>query len=359
VAARYGPLVDQYLIWNEPNIPGWLLPQWDCKSRRCTLAAPHIYRNLVRAAVPAIRGVDPSAHVLIGELAPIGASTGSRATSRIAPLPFLRAMACVDEKYKRIRTGRCRSFKPARADAIGYHPHGVKNAPDVANRNKDEAQVADLPRLFGVLDRLSRLKRLVPARSRRFDVHLTEFGYQTSPPDHATGITLAQQALYLQQAAYVAWRHPRIRSLVHYQWLDEPVHYRGTGSLAYAGWQSGLLLVDGTPKPAAVMFPNPFLIDRKAGAKTARFWGQVRPGGSHVVTLQLRRRGSSTWSAVAAIPTDARGFWTRVLPVEASAEYRFGWNNPSPSPYVPAEQISGTVSPGVKSPKRLKAPSAP
>jgi hypothetical protein len=357
VATRYGDVVDRYLVWNEPNIPGWLMPQWDCRGRRCALAAPHIYRRLVRAAVPAVRAVDPSAQVLMGELAPIGESRGIRSSTRIAPLPFLRAMACVDERYRRIRGGRCRGFRPATADAIGYHPHGVRNAPDRPNRDRDEAQMADLPRLFKVLDRLTRSKRLKPARSKRFDVHLTEFGYQTSPPDHATGITLAQQALYLQQAAYVAWRHPRVRSLVHYQWLDEPVHYRGTGSLAYAGWQSGLLLVNGEPKPAAELFPSPFLIDRKAGARSARFWGQVRPGASQVVTLQRRRRGSGAWSSVAAIPTDSRGFWSRVLRTSTSYEYRFQWTDPSPSPYALPDRYSGVVSPAVKKPRRLKAPS--
>jgi hypothetical protein len=218
--------------------------------------------------------------------------------------------------------------------------------------------MADLPRLFAVLDRLSRLKRLKPTRGKRFNVHLTEFGYQTSPPDHETGITLAQQALYLQQAAYVAWKHPRVRSLIHYQWIDEPVHYRGTGSLAYAGWQSGLLLVNGEPKPAAAMFQNPFLVDRKPRAKRARFWGQVRPGGSHVVTLQRRRRGSQAWANVAAIPTNSRGFWSRVLPASASYEYRFMWRNPSGSPYVVPEQFSGAVAAGAKKPKRLKAPTS-
>jgi hypothetical protein len=359
VASRYRLSVDRYIIWNEPNIPGWLMPQWDCKGRRCTLAAPHVYRRLVRAAVPAIRGVDPSAEILMGELAPIGESRGRSNATRIAPLPFLRAMACVDNRYKRIRGGRCRGFKPARADSFGYHPHGVKNAPDMVNRDRDEAQVADLPRLFKVLDRLSGMKRLLPARTRRFDVHLTEFGYQTSPPDHAVGITLAQQVRYLQQTAYIAWRHARIRSLVHYQWFDEPVHYRGPANLAYAGWQSGLMLVNGIPKPSYHAFPHPFVIDRAPRARSARFWGQVRPGGTHVVTLQRRARGSNQWTAVAAIPTDVRGFFSRTMPVDSTAEYRFSWRHPNPTPYMAEEQFSGIVAPGAKLPRRLKASTAP
>jgi hypothetical protein len=46
VARRYGHLVDHYLIWNEPNQPGWILPQRECSGRGrrrvCTPRSPHI-----------------------------------------------------------------------------------------------------------------------------------------------------------------------------------------------------------------------------------------------------------------------------------------------------------------------------
>ena len=68
-----------------------------------------------------------------------------------------------------------------------------------------------------MLDRLTRMGRIVAPR-RKFDVHLTEFGYQTSPPDHEVGVSLGRQSRYLQQAAYLAWRTPRVRNLTQYQW---------------------------------------------------------------------------------------------------------------------------------------------
>ena len=46
----------------------------------------------------------------------------------------------------------------------------------------------------------------------RLDVYLTELGYETSPPDHVQGISVAHQASWLQEAAYMAWRDPRVRS---------------------------------------------------------------------------------------------------------------------------------------------------
>lgn len=314
VAARYGDRVDTYLIWNEPNIPGWLDPQLECRHRVCTPVAPHLYRELLAAAYRTIKAADPGAAVVMGELAPIGREPRS-ARSTIPPLTFYRAMACLDERYRPLpRRGRCARFKPVRADAVGHHPHGVLTAPDEPSANPLWAKIGDLPRLLRVLDRITAMRRFRAPDGGRFDLHLTEFGYQTSPPDHAIGVTLAQQALYLQQAAYVAWKTPRVRSLVHYQWVDEPVRFRAPGSLAYAGWQSGLHFVTGEPKPAMQAFPAPFVIDGD------RFWGQVRQGGAHRVTVL------ENGMPVAEATTDRLGFWSRTMTARAGAEYRFTWD---------------------------------
>jgi hypothetical protein len=293
-ATRYRDQVDRYLLWNEPNQPGWLQPQSECRRRRqCTPLAPHIYRDLVNAATPAVHAADPGSEVAVGELAPVGSPTIS-ANTPLAPLPFLRAMGCVDERYKRLRGGRCSGFKAVRADSIGYHPHPVRNAPDQRNPDTDEAQFGDLPRLFAVLDRLRRGKRLRVGPG----LHLTEFGYQTSPPDHAIGVTLAQQTRYLQQAAYIAWSAGRVRSLAFYQWDDEPVIYRGRGTRAYSGWQSGLRFVTGRPKPALSTFDAPVVYDRRR----KRLWGQVRTDAEPVVTLMVRPRGASSFTDFGRVP---------------------------------------------------------
>ena len=122
VATRYRDRVDRYLIWNEPNVAGWLEPQQTCVARRvCFPASPHIYRGLVRAARPAIERADPGAQVLLGELAPRGHRAIST-RSPVSPLPFLRELACVDRRYKRMRRGQCRGFRPARAGRLRLPP---------------------------------------------------------------------------------------------------------------------------------------------------------------------------------------------------------------------------------------------
>jgi len=326
VARRYGHLVDRYLIWNEPNQPGWLLPQRDCaRGAACTPRSPHLYRRLYAAARRAIRSEDPVAAIVFGELAPVG-DDPTRSTWRpMAPLPFLRALGCVDDRHRPLRSGPCNGFRPLRADFFGYHPHGKLQPPDRPNPDRHEAQLADLPRLFRALDRLTRRGRLrAPvATGRRFDVLMTEFGFQTRPPDRAAGVTLAQQARYIQQAAYVLWRHPRVRSLTHYQWEDEVVMRNGPKS-GYGGWQSGLHFFSGRPKPAFRVFAAPLLYDRRR----AQLWGQVRRGAAHQLFLQERNAGARAWRAVEQVSTDEHGYWTSDYPVDDRADYRVSWIEP-------------------------------
>ena len=68
----------------------------------------------------------------------------------------------------------------------------------------------------------------------------------------------------------------------------------------YSGWQSGLRYVNGKPKPAFRAFLEPFVIDRAAARRVARFWGQVRAGsGVRTVTVLRLRPGQKDFRAVA------------------------------------------------------------
>jgi hypothetical protein len=298
--------------------------------------------------VPQIHAADPGSEVLLGELAPVGSPLHSR-SSPVAPLPFLRAMACVDAAYRPLHGGRCAGFAPAAADAFGYHPHPVLNAPDHPNPDRDEAQFADLGRLFAVLDRL-KSRVVVPG-----GVYLTEFGYQTSPPDHAIGVTLAQQTRYLQQAAYLAWRSPRVRGLSFYQWDDEPVVYRGRGTRAYSGWQSGLRFVSGRAKPVLTTFAAPLVIDR-----TRRLlWGQVRPDAARVVTIMVRPQGASGFRDLQTVTTGADGGFAQRIALSPGASYRYRWTPASTlDDPLPAPRLSGIVDLAAHERTQLRAAAA-
>ena len=60
---------------------------------------------------------------------------------------------------------------------------------------------------------------------------LTEYGYQTNPPDRLLGVSYALQAKYIGEAALRVWRQPGVTMLIHFLVRDEP---------SLGGWQSGL-----------------------------------------------------------------------------------------------------------------------
>ena len=76
-------------------------------------------------------------------------------------------------------------------------------------------------------------------------IWLTEYGYQTSPPDRRFGVSHATQARYLKQAVQIARRNPRIDMLLWFLLRDEQ---------RIDGWQSGLLTIGMKRKPAFAAF---------------------------------------------------------------------------------------------------------
>lgn len=311
VASRYRRVVRRWLIWNEPNQPGWLQPQFSCGvDRVCRPFAPHLYRDLFRRAAAELRAVDPGARVTIGTLAPRGGRPLT-INSAMRPLTFIRAMGCVDEAWRRIRTGSCRAAQVMRASSFSYHPHPVLKSPEEPDPEPDNAALGDLARMETALDRTQAGGLLKPARGPKLPIELTELGYQTNPPDPYSGVSPSRQAAWLQWAAYLAWRDPRVVTLVQYGWRDDPVQGRNAG-----GWQSGLLDAAGNAKPALEAFPAPFFIDVKRGW----VWGQVRP--RHTREVQLQRASDGAWTTFATVRTDRRGFFARRTRLPAG-RYRF------------------------------------
>src|SRR5919197_1276740 len=101
LARRYGAQVDMWSIWNEPNQPQFLLPQY----RKGKPYSPVLYRGLYRAAYNAIRSVAANRKdkILIGETSPRGN------VHIVHPLRFLRGIACLNDRYKKTR--KCSRLK--------------------------------------------------------------------------------------------------------------------------------------------------------------------------------------------------------------------------------------------------------
>ena len=141
VAEHFAGRVDRYSIWNEPNWKTWLGP---------LKSAPALYRSLYTRGYAAIKDADPRAKVLIGETSPNG-----RAGLSTAPLAFLRKVACVNSKYKRV--SHCPTLK---ADGYAHHPYDFRHAPNFQFPGDDNVTLGTLSRLTKALDKLSRVGAL-------------------------------------------------------------------------------------------------------------------------------------------------------------------------------------------------------
>ena len=322
VAKRYGDRVSRYILWNEPNLPEYLQPQFTCKGKRCTPTSPGLYRELYRSGAAALKAADPGAVVYAGALAPRGGSP-TAPNAKVRPLAFIRSLACVTTSYKRDRSGACKSAKTIKADAFSYHPHAVLNSPTQKSRVKDDASIADLPRLERALDRATKAGVLKPVSGSRFQLELTEFGYQTNPPDKYSGVSTTKQADYVQQATYVAAKDPRVANLTQYEYIDEPIKANQAGTDPFSSWQSGLYFSSGRAKPLLAAFPNPFWVQRISKGR-AIFWGQVRPGGQHTVTVQKLVDGA--WVDQAGVSTSDDGMFQTTLSVTSQADYRYTYD---------------------------------
>jgi hypothetical protein len=315
IAYRYRFTVDQFSLLNEPNQGAWLQPQ----SLRGKAVSPHLYRALVQAGYPGVKAAAPDATVLVGELAPSGRNDPG-VTRPIRPLLFLREMGCRDARFRAIRSGRCHGFHPVPLDALGHHPYALFQSPFQRSQYPDDAAIGDWRRLEQTLDRLVARKALKPSGRGRLAIYYTEFGYQTDPPDPFAGIPLGRQSRWLQDAAYVAWRTPRVRGLNQFRISDGSI--RGKGPLAFREFQSGLYFSNGKAKPAARTFPNPIVV-RPSGRRLL-VWGQARPGAGHAIWIQRRAAGSKSFRNVAHESSDASGVF-QVRLARRRGTYRFHW----------------------------------
>jgi hypothetical protein len=258
-AQRYSWILD-WTIWNEPNQP---------LSFRPTRAATYV-RVLLNPAYAAIHSVIPRALVAGGVTAPRANAGG------VDPISWIRGMRAAH----------------ARFDVYAHHPYpgSPRETPFSGGCGTCSAiTMANLPVLLAELRRDFGPKR----------VWLTEYGYQTNPPDRFFGVSPLRQALYIGLAALRAYELPRVDMLIQFMYRDEP---------DIGAWQSGLVTASDRPKPALAAFPLPLAEVARSGSRVV-LWGQVRPGsGPQSYRLQAFRRGAWRWLTSTA-STSARGFF--------------------------------------------------
>ena len=307
---QWVPRVDLWTIWNEPNHPQFLLPLGRRDGR---LVAPHLYRDLVRGAVDGLRR---SGHaqdqILWGELLPIGrGDTGARKT--IKPIRFLREMFCVDGRWRayRGRAARVRGCHRFRrlggVTGFAYHPYTRQDGPAAREPTADDATIRSLGRVAATLDRAAARGQLA---RRGMGLHVTEFGYQSRPPD-PNQTRLGRIPRFMAEAERLAWGNARVKTWSQYQLQDEPEVAAAAAEERYGLFQSGLRFADGTQKPGVYdAYRSPFVV-RVTGRSSVEVWGAARPLGPGGLVQVEERVGTGAYRAVAggALTTGAGGYF--------------------------------------------------
>jgi hypothetical protein len=230
------PLVNLWTAWNEPNDPIWLKPQYQRVNGKWVIESAIQYAkicNAVSAGVHAVlispeQGAPSGEQVACGVTNPRGNDAPNSKRASVDPLTFLTAA------YK----AGMGSF-----DVYAHNPYASsgKESPSYVPKGATRRRVQ-----LGNLNTLINLVTKYYGRWMPF--WITEYGYQTNPPDRTVfGTSWKNQALYLKQAYTILRNNPRVNIFIWYLLKDEP---------KIGGWQSGLETITGKKKPSWAVFKN-------------------------------------------------------------------------------------------------------
>ncbi len=218
------PRVRLWTAWNEPNNPVYLKPQYRKVGGKWVIQSAIDYAKICNAVYTGIHSTLLSGEkVACGVTAPRGNNNPASARPSVAPVAFLNALAKAGLK---------------RFDAYAHHPYygSPSETPTTApTGSRGAAPTAVTLANLDVLTR--RLTQLYGPRR----IWITEYGYQTNPPDSLFGVSWAKQAAYLTEAFAIARRNPRVDMMLWFLLKDD---------VPLANWQSGLETASGRRKPA-------------------------------------------------------------------------------------------------------------
>jgi Cellulase (glycosyl hydrolase family 5) len=204
------PLVRHFEIWNEPNLQLFYRPQYKGKGIKNPVAAKN-YSNLVKAAYPLIKSVNPQAIVIGGVTGP----KSSNDASGQGTLSWLKSLA---------------KFKP-KMDAYSQHIYPAV-APDA-----DTKAVPSWNSIGTLLAQVDKIKRGLP-------MYITEAGYTTGATKfRKVKVTPSVQKTNLKEIfALKSIRQKRVPVVVWFNLQDNQY------------WPGGLLKANGAKKPSYAAF---------------------------------------------------------------------------------------------------------
>jgi hypothetical protein len=219
------PKVTMWTAWNEPNNPLWLTPQYKRVGRTWRIESAFQYARICNAVYNGVHspflGPLQGEQVACGVTGPKGNDSPNSSRPSVDPLTFLSA---------------AKKFGMKSFDIYAHHPYADKGseAPSYkpTGAHARRIQMGNLNLLIAQVTKLYGPKHF----------WITEYGYQTNPPDKTIfGVSWAKQALYMKQAYAMARANPRIDMMLWFLVRDEP---------NIGGWQSGLQTLAGKKKPS-------------------------------------------------------------------------------------------------------------
>jgi hypothetical protein len=217
------PAVHLWAAWNEPNNPVFLTPQYKYVKGKWVAQSAIDYAHICAAVYTGVHAARVSGDkVACGLTAPRGNNNPAQPRASISPLAFLKA----------VHAAGLRTF-----DAWAHHPYYI--SPSETPTSKPNGSTAiTLGNLQVLIDQVTRYYGKKP-------IWITEYGWQTKPPDPYIGVSWSRQASYLTEAFAIARKNPRIQLMLWFLLRDEP---------NVAGWQSGLETTAGQKKPSYTAF---------------------------------------------------------------------------------------------------------
>ena len=226
------PAVKDWTAWNEPNNPTFLTPQYRRVGGSWVIQSALDYAKICNAVYNGVHStLLANERVACGVTAPRGNNDPSSSRPSVSPIAFLRA----------VKKDGLVNF-----DAWAHHPYyaGPSDQPTTKPVTAKGA-----PATAVTLGNVNDLIKVVTQLYGNKRIWITEYGYQTNPPDTLFGVSWARQALYLKQAFAIAKANPRIDLMLWFLLKDDP---------NVNGWQSGLITYSGKKKPAFAAFQHLF-----------------------------------------------------------------------------------------------------
>lgn len=300
------PRVKRWSIWNEPDQVGWLNPQPQ---------AALLYRNLVYAGLAGLRASGHSGdQVLLGETAPVGRGHSTN------PTTFLLNLFCIDARGHKLRgraarqqgcTHRFKRFTGI--TGFAHHPYNVGATGPALLRPRRAGDITLAT--FGRLNKVLRLGAHARAIRAGLPIFITEYGIQTRPPNRRYGVPVSKQAMWLNQADWLAYKNRAVRSVAQYELYD---------GADMGVFTTGLIFHNGVPKPGFDAYRLPTWASRKGSRTSLWFW--VRPAAGTPQNVFIQHDTGGGFLNVGQKTTNSHGFAT-VTESGTSGRWRIAWTD--------------------------------